>query len=189
MLTEDSICFRTRFTNSILLNNKIWPNDYDCAVHFVPQTDDQKLQNITYEKYKWMFGRAFQNSIFISHDEKIYHAVKDFKNDVIDFVSEPVDQIIGVTIMSKLNSIGGEYLKVTNLEIESWQGENLRYNISTESPEWDVIHDLEKDIDKPWWLSAQPTFSNYQKDQLTWEEIGFTISDTNKFKLVKGGAQ
>ena len=107
MLSEDSICFKTRFTNSILLNNKLWPNDYEVAVHFVPQTDDQKLQNITYEKYKWVFGRAFQNSIFIPSDEKVFDTVKIFKNDVIDFVSDPVDQIIGVTIRSKLNSLYG----------------------------------------------------------------------------------
>jgi len=189
MLTEDSICFKTRFTNSLLLNNKIWPNDYDCAVHFVPQTDDQQLQNITYEKYKWVFGRALQNSVFIQHDEKIQKTVASFKNDVVDFVSDPVDQIIGVTIMSKLNSIGGEYLKVQNFEIESWQGENLRYNINADSPEWDIIHDLEKDIENPWWLSPQPTFSNFQKDVLTWQEIGFTIDTQSKLKLVKGGAK
>ena len=104
-------------------------------------------------------------------------------------MSDPVDQIIGVTIMSKLNSIGGEYLKVQCLEIESWQGENLRYTINADSPEWDVIHDLEKEIEKPWWLSGQPNFSNFEKTHLTWEEIGFTINAESKLKLVKGGAK
>ena len=189
MLSEDSICFKTRFTNTMLLSGKLWPNDYDLAVHFTPQTDDQKLQNITYEKYKWVFGRVLQNSIFITNDKKMYKDVENLKNDIIDFVSDPVDQIIGVTIMSKLNSIGGEYLKVQCLEIESWQGENLRYTINADSPEWDVIHDLEKEIEKPWWLSGQPNFSNFEKTHLTWEEIGFTINAESKLKLVKGGAK
>lgn len=187
MLGEDTICFRTRFTNSLLLSNKIWPNDYDCSIHFVPQTDDQQLQNSTYEKYKWVFARAFQNSIFISQDAQIHKSVAPFNNDVIDFVSEPVDQIVGVTIMSKLNSIGGEYLKVTKCEIESWQGENLRYNINAESPEWQVLHDLEKETTNPWWLSAKPMFSNFQKEVLTWEEIGFKIDSSSKLKVIKGG--
>lgn len=189
MLSEDTICFKTRFTNSLLLNNKLWPNDYEIAVYFVPQTNDQKLQNITYEKYKWVFGRAFQNSIFIPSDEKIYASVKTFKNDIIDFVSDPVDQIIGVTIMSKLNSIGGEFLKVQNIEIDSWQGENLRYNITADSPEWDVVQDLEKEIKNPWWLSDKPIFTNYEKNMLTWEEIGFTINTESKLRLVKGGGK
>lgn len=189
MLGEDTICFKTRFTNSLLLSNKIWPNDYDCAIHFVPQTDDQQLQNITYEKYKWIFGRAFQNSIFIRNDEKTFNSLSSYKNDIIDFVSDPVDQIIGVTMMSKLNSVGGEYLKVQNIEIESWQGENLRYNINADSPEWDILHDLEKEIKNPWWLSAEPIFTNFEKEILTWQEIGFTLNDKANLKLVKGGVK
>ena len=45
MLIEDGMSWKTRFTNTILLNNKLWPNDYEVNIVFVPQTDNPAVQN------------------------------------------------------------------------------------------------------------------------------------------------
>ncbi len=115
MLIEDGMSWKTRFTNTILLNNKLWPNDYEVNIVFVPQTDNPAVQNLTYDKYKYLFNKVFQNAIFIKHDKKTYQQLNHYRNDVIDFVSDPYDQLVGVQIFSKLNSIGGEFLKVEAL--------------------------------------------------------------------------
>ena len=189
MLIEDGMSWKTRFTNTILLNNKLWPNDYEVNIVFLPQTDNPAVQNLTYDKYKYLFNKVFQNAIFIKHDKKTYQQLNHYRNDVIDFVSDPYDQLVGVQIFSKLNSIGGEFLKVEALEIESWQGENIRYTIGTESPEWEILQDLERDIDNPWWKTELPSFCSFFKDDLTWDEIGFTINDDRKLQVIKGGLQ
>ena len=189
MLIENGISWSTRFTNSILINNKLWPNDYDIKVTFTPETDDMQIQNFVYDKYKWIFAKVLQNSIFIVHEQEIYNKINVFKNDIIDFVSAPYDQMAGITILRKLNSIGGEYLKVFSFEIESWQGENLRYTITEDSPECEVLNDLQKTIDNPWWLHDRPILSSFIKEKLTWEEIGFKIKNESRLKVIKGGSK
>ena len=98
----------------------------------------------------------------------------------------PVDQIVGVCLFSKLNAIAGEHLSVDTLEIESWQGENLRFIISEDSPEYDLLRN--QDTQNPWWMDPSPRFGNTKPNSLTWEQLGFTISDSEKgFRIIKGG--
>jgi hypothetical protein len=113
--------------------------------------------------------------------------MSNFKNDIIDFVSQPYDQMSGVTMFKKLNMVGGEHLKVVCIEIESWQGENLRYTITEDSPENQILDDLEKQIENPWWCNDRPVFSSFEKQLLTWEEIGFKIKQDSRLKVIKGG--
>ena len=108
-----------------------------------------------------------------------------FDNEVLDFFEAPVDQIVGVTLLAKLDAIGGENMKVDALEIESWQGENLSFMITDESPEWAILQG--KKIKDPWWHDASPRISNFTKDKLTWEEIGFKIDNNEGFRVIQGG--
>jgi len=189
MLIENGISWSTRFTNTILINNKLWPNDYDVKITFTPQTNDMQMQNFVYDKYKCIFNKFLQNSIFIENNQELFDRMDVFKNDVVDFVSAPYDQMSGVTIMRKLNAVGGNFLRVISCEIESWQGENLRYTITEDSPEWEILDDLQKEIENPWWLSDQPVMSSFLEKQLTWEEIGFTIKDDSRLKVIQGGSK
>jgi hypothetical protein len=108
-----------------------------------------------------------------------------FDNEVLDFFEAPVDQIVGVTLLAKLDAIGGDNMKVDALEIESWQGENLSFMITDESPEWAILQSNKtKD---PWWHDSSPRISNFIKDKLTWEEIGFTIEHNEGFRVIQGG--
>ena len=143
MLNEDGISWQTRFTNVLCLRDKLWPNDYTVTINFVPLTNDAGQQNNIYEKFKFCFARVFQNSIFIKHDSKLYDKLKSFNNDIIDYV-EAYDQLVGVQIYSKLNAIANNLIRVEALQIESWQGENLKYVITDESPEWTILEDFEK---------------------------------------------
>jgi hypothetical protein len=108
-----------------------------------------------------------------------------FDNEVLDFFEAPVDQIVGVTLLAKLDAIGGENMKVDALEIESWQGENLSFMITDESPEWTILQNNK--TKNPWWHDPSPRISNFTKDKLTWEEIGFTIDNNEGFRVIQGG--
>lgn len=183
MYLEDGIQWSTRFTNTILLSEKIWPNDTQVTLHLSPKSDDADLQNITFEKYKYCFIKILQNSIFIGNNEKDYNTFKKYSNFVIDFPVRPVDQMVGTCLFAKLNAIGGDVLKVDGLQIESWQGEHLRFNITQDSPEWDFVS-YEKNH---WWNDPEPNFSNFKKDRLTWKEIGFTITNSKSHLTVIEG--
>ena len=187
MLNEHGISWNTRFTNTICLKDKLWPNDYRIAINFVPLVSDAKKQNLIFEKYKYCFHRVFQNSVFIKHDLKAYNTLRSFSNFVIDFVVEPFDQIAGVQIFSKLNAIGDGLLKVEAMQIESWQGENLQYVITDESPEWITLQEMEKTVDNHWWKNSSPHFSSFQPTKMPWDEIGFTASDEPILHIIQGG--
>ena len=97
-----------------------------------------------------------------------------------------VDQVVGVCLLAKMNSIAGEHLQVNALEIESWQGENLRFVITPDSPEYGLMNEC--GIKNAWWFEKSPRFSNFTKQTLTWDDLGFKIDDNNdRFKIIKGG--
>lgn len=186
MLNENGIIYKTRFTNTLLLQNKLWPNDTEVSLHMIPQTDDFNHQQIAYEKYKYVFAKILQNSIFVNDDSKEIKSISKFNNQIVDFFTKPVDQIVGVCLLKKLNSIAGEYLHVETVEIESWQGENLKFIISENSTEYELmVADSKKNS---WVYDASPRFNNFGNKNLTWNDLGFTISDKNdSFRIIKGG--
>ena len=105
---------------------------------------------------------------------------------MVDFFSRPIDQVVGVCLLTKLNAIAGDYLQVTAVEIESYQGENLKFIITTDSPEYSLMN--ESGIKNAWWLEKSPRFSNFTTKNLTWDDLGFKIDNTHdKFKIIKGG--
>tara|TARA_R110000772_G_scaffold81471_6_gene173329 strand:- start:713 stop:1276 length:564 start_codon:yes stop_codon:yes gene_type:complete len=186
MLNDDGLIWKTKFTNLLYLNNKLWPNDTEISLHMTPMTDDSKHQHIAFEKYKYIFARVLQNSLFIENDVKTHENFVPLDNDLIDFFARPVDQVVGVCLLAKLNSIAGEYLKIDAVQIESWQGENLKFIISQTSPETDMMENC--GIKNPWWYDDSPNFSNFTTKKLTWDELGFKIQDSDdRFKIIQGG--
>jgi len=185
MLNDDGISWKTNFTNTMYLQNKLWPNDVAINIHMLPITNGPTSQHVTFQKIKYVFGKSLQNSIFIESDDNLYQSFSVFENEVIDFFDTPVDQIVGVTLLAKLDAIGGESMKVDAIEIESWQGENLRFVITTDSPEWKLLQNCK--IKDPWWHDPAPRFSNFDTEPLTWDDIGFKIKEHEGFKVIQGG--
>lgn len=185
MFIEDGMSWKTRFTNTLLISDKIWPNETDITLHLEPQLNNPDIQNITFEKYKYCFVKICQNSIFIDDKLENYQTFETYSDYVIDFPQRPVDQMVGVVFFSKLNAIGGDALKLSALTIESWQGENLSFTITQDSPEWDFVPNTAKQY--YWWNDPEPNFSNFSKDRLTWEQIGFNIKNMKSHLTVIQG--
>jgi len=186
MLNDDGLIWRSRFTNTLFLNLKLWPNDTEISLHMTPMTDEPQQQHTAFEKYKYVLAKFMQDSIFIEHKKEEFTAFENLNNEVIDFFSKPVDQVVGVCLLTKLNSIAGEYLQVSAIEIDSYQGENLKFVITQDSPEYTLM--TESDIANPWWFEKSPRFSNFTKHTLTWDDLGFKINSVHdRFKIIKGG--
>ena len=182
---EDGIIWKTRFTNTVLLADRLWPNDTEITLHLTPRNNDAESQNITFEKYRYTFVKILQNSVFITTNKNDYRTFFKYTKSLIDFPVKPIDQIVGVCLFAKLNSIGGETLRVNAIDIESWQGENLKFIITKDSPEWEFVPKTHEQYF--WWNDAEPNFTNIGKDRLTWPEIGFKISDVKSHLTVIQG--
>ena len=68
MLNEDGIIWKTRFTNTLFLKDKCWPNDTELSIHMTPKTNEIKIQHMSFEKYKYVFAKVLQNSIFVQNN-------------------------------------------------------------------------------------------------------------------------
>lgn len=187
MSIDDGMQWRTKFTNIVLVGKKMYPNDTEIKITFTPKTNDASTQNLVFEKFKYFLSRVLQNSMFIANNQKDYETFSEYNDKVIDFANKPVDQIVGVTIFSKLEAIGGDYFKINQVEIESWQGENLRFIINSNAPEWELIQS-NNDV-YCWWTDPEAIFTSFGKNQLTWDELGFTIKDDKKFTVINGGTK
>ena len=69
---EDGIIWKTRFTNTVLLADRLWPNDTEITLHLTPRNNDAESQNITFEKYRYTFVKILQNSVFITTNKNDY---------------------------------------------------------------------------------------------------------------------
>ncbi len=69
MLNDDGISWKTNFTNTMYLQNKLWPNDVAINIHMLPITNGPTSQHVTFQKLKYVFGKSLQNSIFIENDD------------------------------------------------------------------------------------------------------------------------
>jgi len=182
---EDGIVWKTNYTNTVLLSERLWPNDTEVTLHLTPKNNDAEAQNITFEKYRYIFAKILQNSIFIGRHKDDYKTFFKYTKSLIDFPVKPVDQIVGVCLFAKLNAIGGDTLRVNAIDIESWQGENLKFIITNDSPEGEFVP---KGVDEYyWWNDPEPNFTNIGKDRLTWQEIGFKISNIKSHLTVIQG--
>lgn len=50
MLNDSGISWKGRFTNTMYLNNKLWPNDVTINIHMMPVTAKGTSQHITFQK-------------------------------------------------------------------------------------------------------------------------------------------
>ena len=103
MIYEDGIVWKTNYTNTVLIADRLWPNDTEVTLHLTPYSNDADSQHVTFEKYKYCFSKILQNSLFIENAKTNYKHFEKYCPNIIDFAHRPVDQIVGVTMFCKLS--------------------------------------------------------------------------------------
>ena len=84
MLNDDGLVWKSRFTNSLFLNLKLWPNDTEVSLHMTPMTDEPQQQHIAFEK-----NNAEDYGKLIKHRDgtsSIY--IKDPSNNFVEILKE-----------------------------------------------------------------------------------------------------
>ena len=109
MIYEDGIVWKTNYTNTVLIADRLWPNDTEVTLHLTPYSNDADSQHVTFEKYKYCFSKILQNSLFIENAKTNYKHFEKYCPNIIDFAHRPVDQIVGVTMFCKLSWIAWRY--------------------------------------------------------------------------------
>jgi len=158
------------------LLGKLVMSSYHTNIQLVTVTDDHVDQNIAIERIRYVINEQFADSVLIDETEK--EAIKLYENagiKVIQFPTEPVDQIIGLALYSKIESIVEEKVVLTDLDISS-SGTTVSY-----------LHGEDENIgpfgeQDGWWNSVEPECQKPKKPRgkkivslpttATWKTLG-----------------
>jgi hypothetical protein len=174
--------YPAEFMAAAYWDNSVMMNSYVVRCEMVTNTQDSREQNIALERLKYILFMQMQNSVFVDHREKA--AIKRLQAAgmrTVIFPEQPVDQIIGMMLYSKLDSVIEGRMSVTQLKLASELGENITYfqtNTETVGP---FAH-------KGWWNSPDPSVSD-SKDEgkivsirgtTTWQLLGLDWDDSEQ---------
>ena len=136
------------FTAGIYYNNQMQMNNYVAKLYMMTNTPDGVANNVAFDRIKHFVYSELDSSIFISstHEEQCKKYI-DAGLKITTFPGDPVDQLVGIMLFSKLGAIMEDRIIVGEVELSSSLGDGLIY-----------IHgDNEniEDINPPaWWESV-----------------------------------
>ena len=139
------------FTAGVFFENRLHMNNYAIRVNMITNTSDGECINVARDRMKWFVRGHLQNSVFLIQENK--EKIKDFTSaelPVITFPEEPIDQIVGLMLYCKINSIMERYIIVTDIEVSSDIGDGCWFPHSQEESVGPFSHD-------GWWNSKDPS--------------------------------
>lgn len=169
---------RFNFYAGLVHDGRFFVNHYDLGLSMFTATNDHIEQNISYDRLRTWIHEVLDDSILIGHSSPVLSIWQSTNSRLIVLPEEPVDQVIGIMLYSKLNAIMEDRMIITDVEISSTQGDHMRYlhsqneNIgagfqqvgwwSDPSPSWYDVKSKNKE--KVVNLSGRPEWKDYGLD-------------------------
>jgi hypothetical protein len=120
------------FQAGIYINNEFFMNLYEVDIQFTVETEDIREQNIALDRIKHFLYNCVEHSVLIQQDEKKIEKFVDAGLRVCTLPEEPYDQIVGIMLMTKINSIAEGRLIATDIQIGSKLSDNVVCYFSVE---------------------------------------------------------
>lgn len=145
--------YTTHFIAGLWWDERLILSRYDVTFKLLTVTADPAKSNIALERLKYMVEEAFQDTVFINHSlvDQI-QLLQDAGVKVTVMPEEPVDQIVGMMLYSKINAVMENNVLVRSVLISSSAGDNIIYE-----------HDLTESVapfDEPgWWNNSGPDYT------------------------------
>ena len=148
----------TEFTSTILLHESIVPNTYTVRIKFNSNTDNINNQNRAFDRIKYFFQSMMHNGMIMNYKNINADTLAQFADKIIMIPEEPFDQIMVAIIHSKLINIVEGNIQITEVKLESWQGDDVAY--TSESYGITKLF-IEGDFGEvQWWQHAKPVTFN-----------------------------
>jgi len=180
------------FLAGLHFEEDFYVNQYFVDIYFDINTDSIREQNVALDRIKYFLNERLQNSVFThSKDTAAIEKYIDAGMKVCTLPEEPYDQIIGIMLISKLNTINEGRLVVTDITISSSMSDGV----------W-CKHSIEENLgpfNKPgWWndstiRTTSVTKKNKSKkivklikNNVTWEDLYLGWEETPITPIVTG---
>lgn len=125
-----------------------WINTWDVHLR-MRALGDNRGYNTAYSRMKFWFNDIMQDSILISHDHAQLSVWRHTGMRTIEFPTEPLDQVIGLMLMSKLNAMTEGRLEISQVSVTSMADDFVTYFCD----HGDHLHWF----DEPgWWRDSSP---------------------------------
>lgn len=140
----------------IWFDNEYTVNNYTITCDFITATDNENDHITCLNRIIFLFDQL--DSVCFIHEDN-QKKIKQLKNcdlTVVELPQEPVDQIIGLVIFYKINSICEGKIVCTDLDISSEVGQHIHY-----------LHSINEEslaIPKTgWWKDSTPNLSGINR--------------------------
>ena len=119
--------WNTEFTSTILLHDSIVPNSYSITIKFNSNTDNINNQNRAFDRMKYFFQSLMNNGLIMNYKNVNADTLSQYADKIIMIPEEPFDQIMVAIIHAKLINIVEANIQITEVKLDSWQGDNVVY--------------------------------------------------------------
>lgn len=129
-------------------------NHYACRLHMQTACHDRQAQNTAYDRLKVFIGQVLQDAVFT------WDQCQDLRKwlatgvTVITLPDEPVDQIIGMMLYTKLNAIMEGRMIITDVDLSSRMGDEMVYHHNQNDSLGPLAH-------PGWWNDHRPIWSKH----------------------------
>jgi hypothetical protein len=143
------------FAAALWFNSNFYVNNYQIKLNMVTMTVSGRDQNLALSRIKYFVYEILEHSVFL-HSKHLDQRKKLTAAGlrVITLPEEPVDQILGMILCTKLNAIMQGRMLVTDLAISSTQGDNVVYCHNVEEACGPVEN-------SGWWHESDPVYTDH----------------------------
>jgi len=168
------------WNSGLVYQGEFSTNNYSADLSLITSCNDPREQNVAYERMKYFVYSILNSGIIVSHDCKNINAWRDTGTRLIVLPEQPVDQIVGMMLFTKLNAIMEGRMSVTEVAVCSQQGDEMIYLHS----ENETLGPLSGD---GWWNDPKPITAMRSRSEskkvlsldraMEWKDLGLDWED------------
>jgi hypothetical protein len=169
------------FITGVHFENTFMINLYECDLSMIVHTDDNREQRIALDRVFHFVNNHLNNSIIIASSEK--DAIEKYEaagHNLCIIPEEPYDQLLGLILLNKFNSIMEGRLQITDMTFGSKLTDYIKFEINHEDAEelysgnawYNNSNVAIKDVPKKKRDKVVKLFEpdEWEKHELTWKE-------------------
>lgn len=128
-------------------------NGYTVDVDMITTSEDPRQFNIAYKRMRFWIEEILQDAVLIKDDHPYLDRWQATGSRVMVLPHEPVDQIIGMMIYSKLSAMAEGRIELQSVALQSGLDDNVMYHCSCDE---DILFLRTEG----WWQDARPIWTS-----------------------------
>ena len=172
------------FLAGVHFDNEYHINSYDLLVSFLVETACPKEHYIAMNRLEYFIKAVIANVVFVNREEvDIITKYESAGIRVCELPEYPLDQVIAIVLLLKMNAIIEDRLKITDITIGSLLGDGVRYPIVSE-----LAESADITLGNHWWHRADQSITDRNIKQYAdnvvklfcddvWADLGLSWKD------------